>query len=486
MTDPTKQAVVFVVGCWAALGLFLAVRRRREPLWAWVLGATVAGAAALAQDTLVGLVPFAACVVAIVLPDGVVAGRRHRQQRVALVLATIVAVPCAIVLGASGPSLVVVVVETAVLAAIALTAYVLSCRSANALDRARLQWAGWGVVVAGAWALVTWLMHALIGWPAALGVPVVLGTAFVPLALAFASVDSLARRVDRLLVQTIEVGGLIVLVGVIYLVVVLGFGDSPNDATQRVLGLSIVAAGIAAACFVPARDRLEAFANRRVYGEQRSRDEPLQTFGARMSRAIPLDELLLQLAESLKKSMQLVLAEVWTGAAGVFERAAAVPYRDVERVKLTDDEIAVVARAHTQGNAWIQVWLPQFLDQNPGRVLRVAPLVHSGELLGLVVCGRSTDQQPFGPDDDRVLTELARQVALALHNSALDTALQASLDELRIANEELRASRARIVATGDQARRQIERNLHDGAQQHLVALAVKLGLARQLVDGDKE
>src|SRR6185437_1735175 len=43
---------------------------------------------------------------------------------------------------------------------------------------------------------------------------------------------------------------------------------------------------------------------------------------------------------------------------------------------------------------------------------------------------------------------------------------------------------ARIVATADQSRRQIERNLHDGAQQHLVALAVKLGLARQLVDSD--
>ena len=71
-----------------------------------------------------------------------------------------------------------------------------------------------------------------------------------------------------------------------------------------------------------------------------------------------------------------------------------------------------------------------------------------------------------------------------MHNSALDTALQASLDDLRVANDELRASRARIVATADQSRRQIERNLHDGAQQHLVALAVKLGLARQLVEAD--
>jgi signal transduction histidine kinase len=250
------------------------------------------------------------------------------------------------------------------------------------------------------------------------------------------------------------------------------------------LGLSLVAAGIAALCFIPARNRLEEIANRRVYGDRRARDEPLQTFGARMSRAIPLDELLLQLAESLKASMNLVAAEVWTGTDGVLERAAAVPYRDAETVRLADKEIEVVARAHAQGNAWMQVWLPGLVEQHPGRVLRVAPLVHSGELLGVVLCIRTSDQPPFNDEEERVLTELARQVALALHNSALDTALQASLDDLRVANEELRASRARIVATADQSRRQIERNLHDGAQQHLVALAVKLGLARQLVEAD--
>jgi signal transduction histidine kinase len=82
---------------------------------------------------------------------------------------------------------------------------------------------------------------------------------------------------------------------------------------------------------------------------------------------------------------------------------------------------------------------------------------------------------------DGVLSDLARQVGLALHNVRLDSALQASLEELRQRNEELQASRARIVAASDESRRRIERNLHDGAQQHLVALAVKLGLARQLL-----
>jgi signal transduction histidine kinase len=203
-----------------------------------------------------------------------------------------------------------------------------------------------------------------------------------------------------------------------------------------------------------------------------------------MSRAIPLEELLLQLAESLKRSMTLVAAEVWTGTGGVLERAAAVPYREPATIRLADNEISVVAHAHTQGNAWMQVWLPELLAQHPGRVLRAAPLVHSGELLGVVLCARDPEQAPFNEEEERVLTDLARQVALALHNSALDTALQASLVDLRIANDELRASRSRIVVAADESRRQIERNLHDGAQQHLVALAVKLGLARQLVESD--
>jgi signal transduction histidine kinase len=136
------------------------------------------------------------------------------------------------------------------------------------------------------------------------------------------------------------------------------------------------------------------------------------------------------------------------------------------------------------GNAWMQVWLPDVLSEHADRVVRVAPMAHSGELLGLLVCARAEGDAAFTEEEERVLTELARQVGLALHNSRLDSALQASLDDLRVANDQLTASRARIVAAADQSRRQIERNLHDGAQQHLVALAVKLGLARQLLDGD--
>jgi signal transduction histidine kinase len=110
--------------------------------------------------------------------------------------------------------------------------------------------------------------------------------------------------------------------------------------------------------------------------------------------------------------------------------------------------------------------------------------VHSGQLLGLIVVERRAEADAFIENDEIMLTELARQVALALHNMQLDSALQATLDEVRHANEELRASRARIVATGDAERRKIERNLHDGAQQQLVALALNIRLASELVEED--
>ena len=248
----------------------------------------------------------------------------------------------------------------------------------------------------------------------------------------------------------------------------------------------MVAAVLAAVIALPARRSLDEVARRRVYGDRRSPDEAIQTFGSRMSRAVPMDELLLQLAESLKLSMQLVTAEVWTGTDGVLERVVSVPDRGPRRLVLSKEELPVVTRARVSGNAWLQVWVPSLVADRGDCVVRVAPVVHSGILLGLIVAERSEDSVPFTDESERVLTELARQVGLALHNVRLDSALQASLETLQERNEELQASRLRIVTASDESRRSIERNLHDGAQQHLVALAVKVGLARQLMDSDPE
>jgi signal transduction histidine kinase len=495
-----RACISIVAVVWGAAAIAIA-RVRREPLATWcaLIGVVIAGtlsAGARYDDVArassrylrgfgVAAIPLLAAGLVIALPDGRVA---DRVRRTLLAVFVVAAVFFGISLaGRRGDlRLAPVAFESIAFGVVAIGAFLDRYRRAKAVDRVRMQWAGWGGVVAASIAAGIWILRGLVGWPGIAVEVTVIGTAIVPVAIALGALDRLAVRIDRLLAASIEAGGLMVMVGAVYVVVVLGFGDAPHDAERRVLGLSMVAAVVAALLYAPARARLNDFANRRVYGERRAPDEPLQTFGARMSRAIPLDELLLQLAESLKKSMQLSAVEVWTGTDGVLECSASVPFKQPDRVRLKPDEVAVVSRAHVSGNAWLQVWLPDLLAAHENAVLRVAPMTHSGELLGLIVCERSVDATPFTEEEERVLTELARQVALALHNTRLDTALAASLDELRIANEQLRASRSRIVAAADQSRRRIERDLHDGAQQRLVALAVKLGLARQLLDKDPE
>jgi signal transduction histidine kinase len=308
----------------------------------------------------------------------------------------------------------------------------------------------------------------------------------VPFAISMSSSDQLAVRIDRLLVHSITLTGLVGLVGGSYLVIVLGLGRQPTGSEKTLLGLSMLAAAIAALLWVPARERLAELATRRVYGEGHAPDEVLRTFGSRLTRALPLDELLLQLAESLKATMNLEIAEVWTKGAGRLERAVSVPDRGPAVIPLGPEEETVVAHAGVSGPGWAQVWLPAVLVGLDEPVLRTAPVTNSGELLGLIVVRRAEGALPFNEADDLALTELARQVGLALHNVKLDSALQESLDAVRRQADELRASRARIVEATDTERRRIERDLHDGAQQHLVALAVGVRLARQISDSDPE
>jgi GAF domain-containing protein len=324
-----------------------------------------------------------------------------------------------------------------------------------------------------------------VGWPGPVAAVAASAAAAVPLALILAECPPLAPYGGRVFVHALSAAGSTAVVAVIYLVIVLGLGREPgNPADREILGLSMLAAAVAAIGFLPTRSRLVASATRFVYGAREAPDEALRTFGSRMTRAVAMDELLLQLAESLRKTMGLVCAEVYTGAGDVLERTVSVPDLGHSTIVLTDRERPIVARAGVSGSAWASVWLPSLLDGREQAQLRVAPISHAGELLGLIVAERPARADPFTDEDDRVLTELARQAGLAFHNVQLDSALQTTLDALRKQADELRESRARIVASGDAERRRVERDLHDGAQQHLVALAINLRLARDIMADD--
>jgi signal transduction histidine kinase len=493
-----------VIACWALAAVVCAWSGRRASGWtaaaaallaaatlaAGRLAATSAGtahsAARAAATVGVPLVIAAALHLVLAFPDGRLAGK---PRRVTAATAYLIAAVAGLGLAVAGHSFPVAAAAAgaSVAGLAALPALRFRYLRAAGHDREALQWAGLGAVAAADIALVAAVLHLLVAWPGPAGLVAEGATVAVPLAAIAALAPALARQGSRLFVYVLSAAGFSLVVAVIYLIVILGFGQAPDSSADReVLGLSMLAAAIAAIGYVPARDRLAAAATRFVYGARQAPDEVLRTFGSRLTRNVTMDELLLQLAESLRKTMGLTSAEVYTGSSDVLERTVSVPDSGPRSLVLTGREREVVSRAGVSGTAWTAIWLPALLDGRLRAQLRVAPVSHGGELLGLIVVERPADADSFTEDDDRVLTELARQTGLAFHNVQLDAALHTTLDELRKQAEELRASRARVVASGDAERRRVERNLHDGAQQHLVALAINLRLAKDIVAEDPE
>ncbi|MGO8863744.1 MAG: histidine kinase [Acidimicrobiales bacterium] len=420
----------------------------------------------------------------LALPNGQLPGRGRRSAVIVVYVAALAA-GLAFVIAKESFSVLDGGISWSIAAVCALVPVRLRYATAIGHERERLQWFAVGTVLAASIALVVAVLHVLIGWPGPLGAVAAGATALIPLSLMASESQRLSPQSARMLVRALTVFGFVALVSAIYLVVELGLGHKADDSAERTtLGLSMLATGIAALAFVPARERFVSSATRFVYGARQAPDEVLRTFGSRLTRAIPMDELLLQLSESLRKTMGLVSAEVYTGMGEVLERAVSVPDSGPRSIVVSSRERPVVTRAGVSGSAWASVWLPALLNGREQAQLRVAPVSHAGELLGLIVVERIAGDSAFSEDDDRVLTDLARQVGLAFHNSQLDTALQTTLDELRKQADALRESRARIVASGDAERRRVERNLHDGAQQHLVALAVNLRLARDVIADD--
>jgi signal transduction histidine kinase len=118
-----------------------------------------------------------------------------------------------------------------------------------------------------------------------------------------------------------------------------------------------------------------------------------------------------------------------------------------------------------------------------------APIRIGDELIGVFGLGYC-EPRAFGQGEQRLLVALAQRAGLAIQNARLFERAQhaAALEERqRLARElaeELRASRQRIVAAQDAERRRLERDIHDGAQQQLVAVAVNIRVAQELTETD--
>jgi signal transduction histidine kinase len=203
---------------------------------------------------------------------------------------------------------------------------------------------------------------------------------------------------------------------------------------------------LVAVAFQPLRDRLSRLANRLVYGERQTPYEVLSRFGSRAAMSYSADEVLPQLAGLVREATGAERAEAWLRVGDEIRRAA------------VDPESAHVAAIPVEADR-----LPTLPDADSS-----VPVRHQGVLLGaLAIAKRRGDR--VTPAETKLLDDLASQTSLVLRN-------------LRLV-EELRASRERIVRAQDEERRRVERNLHDGAQQRLVALSLLIGRARAAADG---
>ena len=279
--------------------------------------------------------------------------------------------------------------------------------------------------------------------------------AVIPIALFVGLVRFRLWDIDRVINRTLVYGLLAGVITVFYLAVVVGIGTliGANDRVSLVLSIAVTA--LLAMAFQPLRSRAQKLVNRLVYGKRATPYEVLSEFSLRAGDAYDVVEVLPQLAQTIAEGTGAARSEVWLRVGTLIHRAATwPPGGENDRVGLP-----------MSGNV-----LPPLPD-----VQKVMPVQHRGEVLGaLALAYKGHGPTPI---EERLLDGVASQAGLLLRNVQLTTELQARLGDLR-------ASRQRIAAAQDEERRRLERDIHDGAQQQLIALVMRLGLARQLTEND--
>jgi signal transduction histidine kinase len=149
------------------------------------------------------------------------------------------------------------------------------------------------------------------------------------------------------------------------------------------------------------------------------------------------------------------------------------------------------ARGLGASRARVQIYVPGAADRTvawPPDALdaafdRTTPVLHHGALVGEIAISKPLGES-LTDTERRLLTDLAAQAGAALNGVRLGVELQARLQQISEQAGELRASRERIVSAQNAERRRLERDLHDGAQQHLVAMSVNLRMVREFIEAD--
>lgn len=295
-----------------------------------------------------------------------------------------------------------------------LVAAGLRYRSAGAEDRQRMRWPMLAAVLAGS----TIVLSLLGRLPTDIAAAVALCT--VPLSLLVGMLRHRLFDVDLAIVRTLVVGGLWIAIAAVYVGAAGALGILTGDRSSLRVGIGVaLAAGLV---FQPARQRMERLVDGWIRGR---REDPF----ARVARlTADLEQL--------------------TDAEAVRRTAA----RQVEE--------AVEA-------TWVEV---ADVDAPRPDAALVVPLVHGTVSVGALVIG-PREAGAYGRSDRALLAALAVPIALALRTSQLTEVVAARVQELA-------ASRRRIVEAQETERRRIERDLHDGIQQDLIALMTGVELVK--------
>src|ERR687897_3563659 len=193
--------------------------------------------------------------------------------------------------------------------AISMSAANVTLAARSRMRRDTVLWIAWAVLVAVTVAFGVWALRVLLDVPHQLVPWTLLGLATVPVAAVALALPRVRRRAGRVFGPTLVLCGLLLMVLAVYLVVVVGLGDDVDGSEHRVLGLSIAAGLVSVVLALPIRARLRELARGWVGSRPRPAKTVLETFGTRMTQAVPMDELLLQLAETLRSTIGPLSAE---------------------------------------------------------------------------------------------------------------------------------------------------------------------------------
>ncbi|MCB0967184.1 MAG: hypothetical protein KDB37_10145 [Ilumatobacter sp.] len=268
----------------------------------------------------------------------------------------------------------------------------------------------------------------------------------IPLAMGVAILRFHLYDIDVIVTKTMIFLGLAAVITVVYATVIgvtVAVVGAPSGGFATVP--SIVATVVVAVLFEPVRGRLQRWANRVVYGERATRHEVLARTSAALADASSRDHAD-QLAALLARGTGADIAALWISDDGGFRPVGGFPTG-----RVSEPIAALPARTEVADHRLIE---------------------HRGELLGAITIVKPRTD-PVSPADGTVLDDVAAVATLHLRRLALTEQLEARIIDVR-------RSRRGLLEAQDAERRRLERDLHDGAQQHVVALNVKLGVARTL------